>query len=148
MKYKLLALLSCFLIQGYIDAAEASSYQVAGPELTMEEAMTDMVIRYQYAPDHEKVRVVNRFFNRMPYRGDMGWAVQAKKEMLIDMGIEPDRLWAAHVKHRKTQDDLTVLLVYPEHGGDDALVLDSFSPGIYPLSQRRDLFLIRTISGS
>jgi len=145
MNIKVILLLICVLAQGVMDEAWSRDRYDLGHEWTAEEALADMVIRFRYAPDMVKFREVNRFFNQMPYHGDVAGYALAKKQALIEMDVEPHRLQLAHVKHRRSQDDLIVLLVYPEMGGEDALVLDSFFPGISLLSEREDLFLVLTL---
>lgn len=147
MNMKFLMLVFCVLAQGVIDEtwAREGRYDL-GYQWTPETARADLIVRFRYANDLVKFQEVNRFFNQMPYNSDVaGYSLQ-KKQALLDMNVEPYRLRLAHVKHRETQEDLVVLLVYLKGNDDDALVLDSFHPWVEPLSERHDLFLIEMMA--
>lgn len=120
-------------------------------------------------PLEEKLEVVNRFFNQVPFANDIEhWGVEdywatpvellatnagdcedysvAKYLTLRALGIDEDQLRITYVKALELNQAHMVLTYYPT-ADSDPLVLDNLIAEIKPASQRQDLKPVYSFNG-
>ena len=144
MNMNVIGIFVFFLLHAMLNEAWSWERHPMQQQWTVEEAQTDLVMRYRYASEKHQVSAVNRFYGQLPRLSSVGYVFEMKNA-LIGMGIDSHRVQLAHVKHLPTRDDLLVVLVFPEFGIGDPVVLDGLSPRVRTMNDRRDLFLVVTL---
>jgi predicted transglutaminase-like cysteine proteinase len=125
------------------------------------EAMSKKMLTAEGKNDLEKLEIVNNFFNRVAYLSDIkNWKVKdywatrmefmgkdkgdcedyaiAKYFTLIQLGVEPKKLFLTYVKLIK-QRQAHMVLTYFKAPKSVPLVLDNMNFKIFPANKRRDL---------
>ena len=120
--------------------------------------------------DLEKLRIVNDFFNRIPFVSDAEhwnvndyWATPTemlatnggdcedfsigKYFTLIAIGVSMDKLKITYVKAKSPVNQAHMVLTYYADLGAVPLVLDNLIPEIKPASQRPDLIPVYSFNG-
>lgn len=120
--------------------------------------------------EKEKLRSVNRFFNRIDYADDFAlwdqkdyWATPfevlginsadcedyaiAKYFTLISMGVDEERLKITYVKSLTLNQAHMVLAYYPTADAEP-LILDNLEQSMRPASQRDDLIPVYSFNGA
>ncbi|MBN2965127.1 transglutaminase-like cysteine peptidase [Sulfurospirillum sp. T05] len=133
-------------------------------------ALVGMMNKAQGRDEHEKLEAVNDFFNKTPYgldkdvwgvsdywatrlefigkdKGDCEDYVIAKYFTLLELGIDPKKLFMGYVKYVPLNIAHMVLLYY-ETPRSEPLVLDNYNRKIFPASTRKDLIPVYSFSGS
>lgn len=123
----------------------------------------------QAMPESEKIKIVNDFFNQVPYYTDLQhWKVKdywatpfeklttfggdcedysiAKYFTLRELGIPDDRLRIMYVKAINWGEAHMVLTYFPKPRSIP-LVLDNLNPRILPATQRKDLVPVYSFNG-
>ncbi len=126
--------------------------------------LNHLLLKLEGRPDSEKLREINRYFNRIPYADDIDhwlaqdyWAtpeefigtnrgdcedyVIAKYVALRAVGIPEGKLFLTYVKATELGVSHMVL-TYFSTPSDTPLVLDNYDPRILPATERRDLLPI------
>jgi len=121
------------------------------------------------APEDEKLKKVNRFFNQVRYQSDMEtwgtkdyWATRmeflgkdrgdckdyatAKYFTLKQLGVPTSKMYLSYVKATK-QKIAHMVLTYFETKQSIPLVLDNYDKRILPATQRPDLIPIYSFNG-
>lgn len=128
-----------------------------------------LIARYQGRDERQMLKLVNDFFNEVPYYSDERlwnkedyWATPvemlsidgadcedysiAKYFTLREMGVPEDKLRITYVKSLELNQAHMVLAYYPSPGAEP-LVLDNLTDRIKAASQRRDLKPVYSFNG-
>lgn len=134
------------------------------------EALVKLMNSLKNAPNQEKLKEVNDFFNRVPYQSDMKtwgvhdyWATRmeflgkdrgdcedyatAKYFTLKQLGIPESKMFLSYVKATKQQ-VAHMVLTYFETPTSIPLVLDNYNKRILPATERPDLIPVYSFNGT
>ena len=133
------------------------------------DALVKLMNSLKNAPEYEKLKKVNRFFNQVRYQSDMKtWGVKdywstrmeflgkdrgdcedyatAKYFTLKQLGIPTSKMYLSYVKATK-QKIAHMVLTYFETKKSIPLILDNYNKRILPASKRPDLIPIYSFNG-
>lgn len=157
---------SVLLTEAQIQAIDKKYGNQAGKRL---QAWQKLIISHRKSPEMEKVRVVNRFFNRMRFIDDIDhWKVRdywatpveflatrggdcedfsiAKYFTLTEMGVPASKLRITYVKALEINQAHMVLAYYPTPEAEP-LILDNLKPRVLPAGKRPDLVPVYSFNG-
>ncbi|WP_458701566.1 transglutaminase-like cysteine peptidase [Sulfurospirillum sp. 1307] len=132
-------------------------------------ALVKLMNSLKNAPEDEKLKKVNQFFNQVPYQSDLKtwgvkdyWATRmellgkdrgdcedyatAKYFTLKQLGVSESKMYLTYVKATK-QKIAHMVLTYFKTPKSIPLVLDNYNKRILPATKRRDLIPIYSFNG-
>lgn len=134
------------------------------------QALDDLIIANREKSEEEKLKVVNEFFNRVPYVSDIvAWGVKdywarpteflardkgdcedyviAKFFTLKQLGVPENRLYFTYVKALKLN-QAHMVLTYYENPRSVPLVMDNLNFRILPATERSDLAYVYSFNAA